>query len=77
MDVAKPLDVFGVGAAVCGEQFIWRDAATGRGLVHCDYVDAMSQGILPTPGYGGLAYMLQSDGGVTSFQVIKSTSRVH
>ncbi|MFJ3927704.1 hypothetical protein [Streptomyces sp. NPDC090022] len=74
MDVARPLDVFGAGAAVYGEQFIWRDAATGRELAHSDYVDAMSQGILPTPGYGGLAYMLQSDGGVASFQVVKTSS---
>ncbi|MFJ8207712.1 hypothetical protein [Streptomyces sp. NPDC096033] len=74
IDVTNPLTALGVGAGVYGEQFIWRDALTGRELARSDYVDAMSQGILPTPGYGGLAYMLQSDGGIASFQVVKASA---
>jgi hypothetical protein len=71
IDIANPLTVFGVSQAVYGEQFIWRQATTGKEIAHSGYVNGMPQGILPTPGYGGLDYMLQSDGGVVSFEVTK------
>jgi hypothetical protein len=74
MNISNPVDVFGVGQGVYGEQYVWRNAATGRELARSDYVNAMSQGILPTPGFGGLVYMLQSNGGVAAFQVVKSPS---
>jgi hypothetical protein len=74
IDLDNPLDVFGVAQAVYGEQYIWRDARTGKELAHSNYVNGMSQGILPTPGYGGLSYMLQSDGGVVSFEVTKKSA---
>ena len=66
-----PIEVFGVGDAVYGEQFVWRNAATGEELARSDFVDGMTIGTLPTPGYGGLAYMMQQDGGMVSFQVVK------
>jgi hypothetical protein len=74
INLSDPLSVFGVGQAVYGEQFIWRNAATGQELAHSSYVNGMTQGTLPTPGYGGLVYMLQSGGGVTAFQVVKNSS---
>src|SRR5215211_1891369 len=52
------------------EQMVWRDAATGDVLARSNYVDAMAQGNLPTPGYGGLMYMLQQYGDITAFQVL-------
>jgi len=52
------------------EQMVWRDAATGDVLARSNYVDAMTQGNLPTPGYGGLMYMLQQYGDITAFQVL-------
>ena len=51
------------------EQFVWRDALTGEVLARSQYFDAMTQGNLPTPGYGGLVYMLQSYGDITAMQV--------
>jgi hypothetical protein len=74
IDLDDPLDVFGVGQVIYGEQYIWRDARTGEELAHSDFVNGMSQGILPTLGYGGLVYMLQSDGGVVSFEVTKKSA---
>ncbi len=73
INLDNPLDVFGVGQAVYGERFIWRDAATGKELAHSSYVDGMTQGTLATPGYGGIVSMLQSDGSVTSFEVVKKS----
>ena len=74
IDLSNPVDVFGIGGTVYGERLIWRDAKTGKELAHSGYVNAMTQGILPTPGYGGLTYMLQANGGVASFQVIKKSA---
>ena len=74
INISKPLDVFGLGPGVYGEQFVWRQAATGKVLARSSYFDSMSQGILPTPGYGGLWYMLQTDGGIVSMQVVKKSS---
>ncbi len=51
------------------EQFVWRDALTGDVLARSQYIDAMTQGNLPTPGYGGIVYMLQAYGDITAMQV--------
>jgi hypothetical protein len=74
INISNPQDVFGVGPGVYGEQFVWRQAATGKVLARSGYYDSMSQGILPTPGYGGLWYMLQTDGGIVSMEVVKKSS---
>lgn len=51
------------------EQIIWRDAAAGRILAESSYFSPMSQGILITPGYGGLMYDLLNDGHIMALQV--------
>jgi hypothetical protein len=55
------------------EQFVWRDALTGKLYARSQYVAAMTQGNLPTPGYGGLVYMLQQYGTITAMQVLPAS----
>jgi hypothetical protein len=54
VNTSKPLEVAGFGPGTYGEQFVWRQEATGKVLARSSYFDSMSQGILPTPGFGGL-----------------------
>jgi hypothetical protein len=42
-------------------------------LARSNYFDAMTQGNLPTPGYGGLMYDLQQYGGIVATQVIPAS----
>jgi hypothetical protein len=51
------------------EAVIWRDAATGEELARSDAFPKMSAGILVTPGYGGLQYLLTADGHIIALQV--------
>jgi hypothetical protein len=74
MQIDDPLAAFGAGTGVYGEQFVWRNAATGEELARSDSFDAMTQGNLPTPGYGGLMYMLQEYGGVVAMQVVTESN---
>jgi hypothetical protein len=55
--------------SVWKEQIIWRDATTGKTLAESSYFSPMSQGILITPGYGGLIYDLLNDGHIMALQV--------
>jgi len=55
------------------EQWVWRNADTGAVLARSEYFDAMTVGILPTPGYGGLMYDLQQYGGIVATQVLPAS----
>jgi hypothetical protein len=51
------------------EAVVWRDAASGAELARSSEFPKMTQGILVTPGYGGLQYFLTSDGHIIGLQV--------
>jgi len=52
------------------EQILWRDVSTGNIVAQSDFFTAATQGILPTPGYGGLLYMMHNDGHITALQPV-------
>ncbi len=51
------------------EQIQWRNAATGALLAQSDFFNAMSPGILITPGYGGRFYDMTFTGSIITLQV--------
>jgi hypothetical protein len=51
------------------EAVVWRDAGTGAELARSSEFPKMTQGILVTPGYGGVQYFLTADGNIIGLQV--------
>jgi hypothetical protein len=51
------------------EAVVWRDAQSGDELARSSELPKMTQGILVTPGYGGVQYFLTADGNIIGLQV--------
>ena len=52
------------------EQFVWRNARTGKVLARSPIFRCHGRRVIcPLPGYGGVVYMLQSYGDITAMQV--------
>jgi hypothetical protein len=56
------------------EQVQWRDASTGNLLAASDYWTPMTPGMQVWPGYGGLIYFGENDGGLIALQVLPSST---